>query len=160
MIQTSPKPRTRTRPRSPAPSRATLTRWLRTTTIIVVVALAIAGAGFAAPAAAQTATPTDGGGDGSSLGAGTLCNSTAGDFLAKAVWLLTFGGLAVGLVMWQYTNILRMFGQRKAEEAAQREAFVKSGMVKLIAIPVVALVAAQVFGIPVIQCVLADLPFL
>jgi hypothetical protein len=157
MIQTSPNPRPPTR--SSAPARATAQRWLRTTTIIVVVALAIAGAGFAAPAAAQTATPTDGG-DGGSLGAGTLCNSTAGDFLAKAVWLLTFGGLAVGLVMWQYTNILRMFGQRKAEQAAQREAFVKSGMVKLIAIPVVALVAAQVFGIPVIQCVLADLPFL
>ena len=156
MIQTSPNPRPPTW--SSAPARATLTRWLRTTTIILVVALAVAGVA-GAPAAAQTATQTDGG-DGGSLGAGTLCNSTAGDFLAKAVWLLTFGGLAVGLVMWQYTNILRMFGQRKAEEAAQREAFVKSGMVKLIAIPVVALVAAQVFGIPVIQCVLADLPFL
>ena len=156
MTQTSPNPRPPTR--SSAPARAT-DRWLRTTTIIVVVVLAVAGAGFAAPAAAQTATQTDGG-DGGSLGAGTLCNSAAGDMLAKAVWLLTFGGLAVGLVMWQYTSILRMFGQRKAEEAAQREAFVKSGMVKLVAIPVVALVAAQVFGIPVIQCVLADLPFL
>jgi len=156
---TEPHTRTRPRPQPSAPSRATLTWWLRTTAIVVLT-IALTGAVLAAPAAAQTDTATDGSGDGSLLGAGTLCNSAAGDFLAKAVWLLTFGGLAVGLVMWQYTSILRMFGQRKAEEAAQREAFVKSGMVKLVAIPVVALVAAQVFGIPVIQCVLADLPFL
>jgi len=156
---TEPHTRTRPRPQPSAPSRATLTWWLRTTAIVVLT-IALTGAVLAAPAAAQTATPTDGGGDGSSIGAGTLCNSVAGAWLAKGVWLLTFGGLAVGLVMWQYTNILRMFGQRKAEEAAQREAYVKGGMVKLVAIPVGAFVLAQIFGIPVIQCVLADLPFL
>ena len=159
MTRFSPNTYPRSRPPSNRIPTATCIRWIRVLAFVGLIA-AFAGALLATPAVAQS-EPANGSGDsGGSLGPGTLCNSVAGDFLAKAMWLMTFGGLMVGIVMWQYTSTMRMFGKRSAEEAAQREAAIKSSMVKLVAIPIVALIAAQVFGIPVIQCMLADLPFL
>jgi len=132
----------------------------------VLLAVMVAGllvVSAPAPVAAQNGTSTDTGGSGSGGGAGTvdrsaICSNGIVDLFSQAMILLQVFGIGMALLMTQTNAVRRMFGQRSAEEAVERMAQVKKGTVWLIAGPPIFILFAELAGLPLLGCMIDNVP--
>jgi hypothetical protein len=131
----------------------------------VLLAVMVAGllvVSAPAPVAAQNGTSTDTGGSGSG-GAGTvdqsaICSNGIVNLFSQAMILLQVFGIGMALLMTQANAVRRMLGQRSAEEAVERMAQVKKGTVLLIAGPPIFILFAELAGLPLLGCMIENVP--
>lgn len=139
------------------PSRSSFRRGLR---IMVVAALVVVLTGTlaAAPALAQEGNGSDDGSGAAVPNEAQICNNGLIDLMSQAMILLQVFGLGLALLVTQTNAIRRMFGGQSAEQAAQRMAQVKKGTATLVAGPPLFVLFMQLAGLPLLNCMVNQVP--